>query len=99
MDFYNTNDTSAGQLEIALDSGRTQRERIMELFSMYQRMTPSMAYEHYCRQYGRHTPITSIRRAITDSNKCGMLRKTSATRPGPYGRNEYFYEINISNGQ
>jgi hypothetical protein len=40
----------------------------------------------------KDTPLTSIRRAITNLTKRGLLRKTDKKVIGKYGRQEYLWE-------
>jgi hypothetical protein len=57
--------------------------------SLKKPLSPSKVHEVVSLQ---NTPLTSIRRAITNLTKQGKLRKTNIKVQGKYGRQEYCWE-------
>ena len=43
--------------------------------------------------YGRKIPLTSVRRAISDLTREGVLKKTDKQRTGYYGKREYMWRL------
>ena len=52
--------------------------------------SPSMMHSIMERN-GRKVPITSVRRAISDLTREGVLKKTDKQRIGYYGKREYMW--------
>jgi len=68
----------------------TQAKHIESLFTSYRRMTPSQAWRAMNQP---DTPLTSVRRAISNLSRDGILIKTGIKAVGIYGRPEYFWEM------
>tara|TARA_R110000824_G_scaffold55632_11_gene153138 strand:+ start:1639 stop:1935 length:297 start_codon:yes stop_codon:yes gene_type:complete len=97
MTYYNT----VGLIDIELSnewaSVANQDQLILALFSRDNSgMTPFQA-QNICTLYGRHWPITSIRRAINTLTKDGKLTKTSELRRGDYGKKCHVWRLNVEN--
>jgi len=85
--FYNTNNTEGTELRIERTNANNQGEVILSIYRRYKRLSPSEALEIYLSLTQKHsTPITSIRRAITDLAKGGLLLKTDSMRIGVFGK-------------
>mgnify|MGYP003113815151 CR=1 FL=1 len=54
--------------------------------------SPSMMHSTMER-YGRKIPITSVRRAMSDLTKQGILEKTDEQGVGYYGKKEYMWRL------
>jgi len=52
--------------------------------------SPSMMHS-MMERHGRKVPITSVRRAISDLTREGVLKKTDKQRIGYYGKREYMW--------
>lgn len=92
MSYYNTTNEKKELLETFWAKSKKQEEFIYNLFVEYGEMTASDAYRHYL-VINRTTPLTSIRRAITDLMNEGKLYKTDKKKKGLFGRPEYFYRL------
>jgi hypothetical protein len=94
--YHNT--TSAGvQLVIDFESkAKAQEAAVLKWFGDGHTWvaSPSGIYDEliYWRRISKDTPLTSIRRAITNLTKKGYLRKTNIKVTGKYGRKEYCWE-------
>lgn len=86
--FYNTNQTVPDDLITEIENAFSQEQKIMLLFARRQYLSPSQV-----NSYFTGWPITSIRRAISNLTKRGILLKTRHTRKGPYHKNEYIWKI------
>ena len=52
--------------------------------------SPSMMHS-VMERHGKKLPITSVRRAISDLTREGVLKKTDKQRIGYYGKREYMW--------
>jgi hypothetical protein len=92
MSFYNTTRESGGDLLAYRNKAARQRDIILEFFlSRPDGQYPPSAIHH--RLFGPSTPLTSIRRAITDLTSDGKLVKTDRKVKGRYGRPEYCWTL------
>lgn len=66
-----------------------QRDRILTFYKVYKQATPSRVHQMI---FSNKTPLTSVRRAICDLTRQGLLRKTKTKRQGIYGRDEHIWE-------
>lgn len=91
--FYNTIEASGQQLIDFEQKAQTQEELILSCFKQYNKtdVTPDEVQD-LLRLF--NTPITSIRRAITNLTKQGKLIKTTNQRKGRYGKMTYAWKIN-----
>lgn len=88
---YNTTHLTGKDLEKAIQAAVTQEERIMVLFNS----TPGNSYTP-CEVHSlikSMSPITSIRRGITNLTNAGKLIKTSEQRLGIYGVLNYTWAL------
>ena len=83
-DYYNTNRLRAAELIAAIDQARSQQEKII----IYFRANPDRLFApHQIRNLlfdDYKTPLTSIRRAMTNLEQDGLLIKTSKMIKGEY---------------
>lgn len=91
--FYNTIEASGQQLIDFEQKAQTQEELILSCFKQYNKidLIPDEVQD-LC--WLSETPITSIRRAITNLTKQGKLIKTTNQRKGRYGKMTYAWKIN-----
>ena len=87
--YYNTTNIADAALKQEWRKTEKQEDVVLALFEKHNRMTASECW----RRYGTTTPLTSIRRAITDLTNEGKLVKTSNKKPGIYGKPEYEYQL------
>lgn len=85
MPFYYTVALNQDELEAAKKQTSSQATRIVGLFRILNiPMTPDEVHTVYCAMYS-DTPLTSIRRAMTDLTEQNLLEKTPETKKGRYG--------------
>ena len=95
--YYNTNNETGSSLENSRKNTYTQEEIVLKIFIDNKRLSASEAWKIYNKK--GNTPITSIRRAITNLCGKGKLIKTEGTRDGLYGKKEYIYQLHqVSKG-
>jgi predicted ArsR family transcriptional regulator len=90
--YHNTTHETGKTLAEYEGKAKTQEERILEYFrnNWHTEMSPSQVQN--C--LGMHgTPITSIRRAITNLTTDGKLVKTDKKVKGIYGRAEFTWRL------
>jgi len=73
-------------------AGETQDAAIMALFRRRptRRLSPSQVLFNSGLVA---TPITSVRRSMSNLTKAGLLERTQFTVPGPYGRDESQWQL------
>jgi len=85
---YHHHDTTRarGDLPKLEAAAKTQDEAVAALFKRYYplSLSPSQAHKALCTK----APITSIRRAINNLTRDGVLEKTDQQSKGPYGMRE-----------
>ena len=92
--FYNTNKETGEDLKDSISKAKSQEVAVLKIFSNKINLSASEAWSIF--DSTATTPITSIRRAITNLCKKGELFKTDKTKKGIYGKNEHIYTISIS---
>jgi hypothetical protein len=81
--FYNTTGLAGKQLERRIEQAESQEEAVEALFEAH----PAAALTPFEVQEAAlpGSPITSVRRAITNLTGEGVLRKTDHQKEGPHG--------------
>jgi len=92
--FYNTNRSSSEELAKSNEKAKTQEDQILKIFQSHKVLTASEAWKIY-DSIG-FTPLTSIRRAITNLCYAERIIKTSTTKIGIYGKKEHLYQLNTN---
>lgn len=89
--FYNTTQETNPELAAYRDQTLKQDARVLELFKTRRHLnyTPS----EVLRIAFDRTPITSIRRSMTNLTDDGLLIKTGSKREGMYGRPEHVWAL------
>lgn len=92
MTYYNTNGLTGEELVNARYKAHSQSSQLYYFFVNLLRegalVTPADLHKHFPMW-----PITSIRRAITDLTKLGVLEKTNERREGEYGQLNYCWKL------
>lgn len=88
--YFNTTGLSGEQLGLFEAKADSQDVIILEIYRRFNSLTASECYKLFP---DRTTPLTSIRRSITNLFNSGKLVKTEHKKPGIYGRPEYIYRI------
>lgn len=89
--FYNTTNQTGRMLAESEKKAFTQQSEVHYIFM--RSVTGLTASEVFKRYPKRNTPLTSIRRAITNLANDKFLVKTKQKRQGMYGKPEYVYEL------
>ena len=72
-----------------------KQEHLIEMLAndfVNKTFSPSMMHG-MMERYGRKIPITSVRRAMSDLTRQGILKKTDEQRIGYYGKREYMWRL------
>jgi len=95
--FHNTTGFKGNILKQAEKHCKTQEVEIYNYFKAVTKkkpgtiLTPSMIWKILFQHTG--TPITSIRRGITNLTEKGLLEKTERQKPGIYGKPEHYWKL------
>ena len=98
-EYYNTLNESDIVFKESKDKAKKQKDQIFAIFRHTLRpMTPTEIWENFGFK-NNNTPITSIRRAITNLESEGLLEKTDIKKPGIYGKANYcwIYKEKVNN--
>lgn len=88
---YNTTNETGQTLATYRQSAMKQEEAVLALFrSRRLPMSPSQVWRHYGADL---TPLTSIRRAMTDLTEQGLLERLEVKVEGHYGRPEHLWRL------
>lgn len=91
MNYYKT---IPGDYAKELKQTKRQSDRILMIFKLQDKpLTPFDVLEIYSKHFAP-TPITSIRRAMTDLALSGQLEKTQDFKKGAYGKVNHKWKIN-----
>ena len=72
----------------------TQNERVLKILTYAMtHLTPAEVWARYCKYYNRKTPITSIRRSMTNLTKKDKLEMVYVKKIGLFGRPNYQWRI------
>lgn len=93
--YYNTNKERGDELINSDHKAKSQEEEILKIFNIKERLSASEAWAIYDNK--GNTPITSIRRAITNLYNDGKLFKTNERIIGIYGKKEHIYIVDRNN--
>ena len=85
-EYYNTLNESAKDVKTSETKAKKQKDQIFAIYRHTLRpMTPAEIWENYGFK-NSNVPLTSIRRAITNLEAEGLLKKTDIQKPGVYGK-------------
>jgi predicted HTH transcriptional regulator len=88
--YYNTNKLNVLDDNKATNKTKVQQEVVKHIFLKHKKMTASECHSIF----NKNVPITSIRRAMSDLKKEGILVKTDILKDGIYGSPEHIYSLN-----
>lgn len=92
MTYYDTTAVSERDRKKYAHAALRQDDSILQVFRQSENpLTPSEV--HSLLYLGSTTPLTSVRRSITNLTNKGMLRKSGQKKIGMYGRPEHVWEI------
>ena len=101
--YYNTTNQTGDTLKQSWESNRTQTQIVLEYFESHpcETLSPSEVWDRLrtAKQLDIRTPLTSVRRAITDLMNDGKLIKSELTKIGIYGKAEHQWFLNCPVGQ
>ena len=92
MTYHNTTNLRGRELDKAVAKAESQNIVVMSLFILERQASPSQIYRMLL-PVSPETPITSIRRSITNLTRAGRLVRTEEKVEGMYGRPEYVWKL------
>jgi|TARA_Y100001963_G_C6665200_1_gene392369 hypothetical protein len=91
MSYYNTTNLKGSTLKNSRKKAKTQEDLILAWFKKHKRAyTPCEVRDKVLRD----SPLTSVRRAMTNLTEKGYLIKTTLTKMGKYGKFNYCWKYN-----
>jgi hypothetical protein len=101
QDYYNTVKEEEPTVRAYKEVARGQDAAVLWLFAQAQEYMdyPELAPSHIHSdligkgRIGAKTPLTSIRRSITNLTKHGLLERTNKKQIGAYGRSEFAWRL------
>jgi hypothetical protein len=93
MAFHQTTRLTDSQLRQAIESAARQEDRVHALFRRYGALSPSLAHKLHSDMGFTRTPLTSIRRCISDLTDLGKLSKTDIQVIGRYSVPESVWKL------
>lgn len=96
--YYNTTNEKGNQLKMNFEKAENQKHIVLSVFQKYPQKNLS-AYDIWLhlvqhQRIEQHTPLTSIRRAITDLTNENHIHKTDYKVMGNGGRKTYTWKLN-----
>jgi hypothetical protein len=93
--YYNTTNLKLDDLKKEMFNAANQEQRIYKIFQglPMKAAGPTTIHNLYVILYGKETPLTSIRRAITNLTNKGKIEKTSNYTKGSYNKKEYIWKL------
>ena len=88
MNYYNTTKIHGTNLLEAIAKAVTQEDKIIAFFKLQEHTCPDSSltpFDVLDAVFSTSTPITSVRRAMTNLTTAGKLIKTDIQRAGRYG--------------
>jgi hypothetical protein len=98
--FYNTTNEVGAQLEAFTETAACQEQLIITFARKVKFFSPSHLHRYLLerKQISENTPLTSIRRAITNLTEANRLVKTTNKVTSVYNKPEYVWQYNSNNG-
>lgn len=85
--YHKTTDISVAETIEKEKKAQSQEDKILGIYRQRIMLSPSQAHKIYCAAY-TNTPLTSIRRAISNLTRDGLLIKTEIQIKGLFGDKE-----------
>ncbi len=97
--FYNTINLTGEDLKMENAKAKAQGDLILAIFKANpsRLFSPSQLHHVFNKRYFLHPPITSIRRALTNLTKDGILEKTDNKIKGEYHLPEHTWKLATEN--
>ena len=95
-DYFNTNNESGEDLSSSRGKAMSQQDFILDSIRSHPTRTFS---PHDLEWLCPDSPITSIRRAISNLTEAGYLEKTDKMVMGPYGKKVHTWRLKTKDGQ
>ena len=88
--YYNTTNLKGDELKTSQKKTVSQEQKILEIFKNHQiPLSPTDIFSNFFKK----TPLTSIRRALSNLTRDGKLEKTSKKKLGMYGKYEHCWKL------
>ena len=94
--YHNTTNQDKEFVNDAIRSCKNQEEKVIVILSIKRKASASEIWSFFSKVYLDNTPLTSIRRALSNLTHEGKLTKEDKTKIGLYGRPECYYTLNES---
>ena len=92
--YHNTNNETGEEIKLSHKKAHSQKVDVLALYKLMPDVRLSASEVYSLLGYvSNNTPITSIRRCITNLMNEGHLVKLSDKRKGMYGKPESFYQL------
>ncbi len=88
--YHNSTNQNKDFVKSEVKKFKSQEDQVLELMQGLKQATASEVWEF---TEWLKTPLTSIRRALSNLSYEGKLTKSNKTKIGLYGRPEYYYTI------
>lgn len=90
MSYYNTTNLEKEALKKCRKAVVSQEKKILEIFKNHQiPLSPTDIFSNFFKK----TPLTSIRRALSNLTRDGKLEKISKMKIGSYGKLEHCWRL------
>ncbi len=90
MNYYNTTNKQSEDLKESIKKAKSQRKKVLLFYKEFKELSASDVLKLYpCK----NTPLTSIRRAITNLSNEGKIYKTKQKKIGFYKEPEHIYKL------
>ena len=94
MSFFNTTSEQGIDLVHYEIKAVKQEDAVLEIMKIHGSLSPSQVLSKYWIKTGKtHTPLTSIRRSLSNLTKAGHLEMTEQKMYAGYGRKEHFWKV------
>jgi predicted transcriptional regulator len=91
--YYNTTNLKGEELKTAQAQARTQEQDVYEILFLANRPLGASEVMERLNHFNKRPPITSVRRAISNLKKSGLVERVERQIIGPYGRREYAWTL------
>jgi len=93
--YHNTTNQTDLFVKEATNKCISQEEEVLLIMKTHKELTASQVWDLY-NVFDNNSPLTSIRRALSNLTHEGKLTKEDKTKIGLYGRPECYYTLNES---
>lgn len=93
--YHNTNNLTGGDLHKAQSQCESQDNKILNFLKKhtFRMFTP---FEIHSAIFDSNTPITSVRRSLSNLTKSGLLEKCEMQKHERYGKPNYYWRIKVN---